>query len=332
MEKIEQPIDLVLLWVDGNDPVWQAEKKEYTNKSSGDDRIIRYREWDNLQYFFRGVEKFLPWIRRVHFITYGHLPVWLNKSCTKLNIVNHKDYIPAEYLPTFSSHPIELNIHRIPELAEHFIYANDDMFFIRPIKKYEFFKNNLPVDCALETIHCIRDGGIDHITGNDLQVIDRNFNKRKIQKKYFSKWYNPKYGKQLLKSIYTAPMYVIAGFHNPHIPYPYLKSSFTEVWEKEFTVMDNTCRHRIRSIEDVNQWLIRYWQFASGKFIPGNPRLGKLLSIGRDDQLIREIIQSQKYGCVCLSDDDEELDFEKERDFLKEQFQMILPHKSSFEI
>lgn len=34
MEKIEQPIDLVLLWVDGNDPVWQAEKKEYTNKSS----------------------------------------------------------------------------------------------------------------------------------------------------------------------------------------------------------------------------------------------------------------------------------------------------------
>ena len=67
-------------------------------------------------------------MRKVHLLTYGHLPAWLEPDHPKLHIVNHRDFIPEEYLPTFSSHAIELNMHRIPDLAEHFLYFNDDVY------------------------------------------------------------------------------------------------------------------------------------------------------------------------------------------------------------
>ena len=110
----QKPIDFVIIWVDGSDPEWRAVKNQYVPKAIGeDDQEVRYRDWDNLQYWFRGVEKYTPWVNKIHFVTWGHLPKWLNVNHPKLHIVNHKDYIPEEYLPTFNSHTIEMNLHRI---------------------------------------------------------------------------------------------------------------------------------------------------------------------------------------------------------------------------
>ena len=75
---MECPIDFIMIWVDGNDPEWQKEKRKYQPGDAADDREIRYRDWDNLQYWFRAVEKFAPWVNRIHFVTCGHLPKWLN--------------------------------------------------------------------------------------------------------------------------------------------------------------------------------------------------------------------------------------------------------------
>ena len=119
-----EKIDFVIPWVDGSDPEWLAEKRIY--KPDMPDDAVRYRDWDILRYWFRGVEKYAPWVNKIHFITWGHLPEWMNPECKKLNIVNHRDYIPEKYLPTFSSHTIELNIHRIKGLSQQFIYFNDD--------------------------------------------------------------------------------------------------------------------------------------------------------------------------------------------------------------
>ena len=111
-------IDVVITWVDGNDKAWQAEKEKYLPLRSDK---VRYRNWDNVQYIFRGIEKFMPWVNCVHFVTWGHLPKWMNTNYEKLHVVNHKDFIPKEYLPTFNSNAIELNLHRIPGLSENFI-------------------------------------------------------------------------------------------------------------------------------------------------------------------------------------------------------------------
>lgn len=91
--KYNGPIDFVIPWVDGNDPDWRNERSKWCIENEGDHREIRFRDWDNLQYWFRGVEKFAPWVNRIHFITYGHLPPWLNVDHPKINIVRHTDYI-----------------------------------------------------------------------------------------------------------------------------------------------------------------------------------------------------------------------------------------------
>ncbi len=71
-----------------------------------DDRKERYRDWDLLRYWFRG-GAFCTMGAQDTLCYGGHLPSWLNKEHPKLNIVNHKDFIPEKYLPTFNSHAIE---------------------------------------------------------------------------------------------------------------------------------------------------------------------------------------------------------------------------------
>ena len=112
-----EKIDFVISWVDGNDKEWQKEREKYIVENNNDNSDVRYRNWDNLKYWFRGVEKFAPFVNKIYFITYGHLPEWLNVNNPKLVIVNHKDYIPEKYLPTFNSHTIELILHRIKVLS-----------------------------------------------------------------------------------------------------------------------------------------------------------------------------------------------------------------------
>ena len=103
-----EKIDFVIPWVDNTEPEWQKSFETYLPQSShsSDTREIRYRNWENLKYWFRGVEKFAPWVNKVHFITCGHKPDWLNLNAPKLHFVKHSDYIPSEYLPTFSTRPI----------------------------------------------------------------------------------------------------------------------------------------------------------------------------------------------------------------------------------
>ena len=77
---------------------------------------------------------------------------------------------------------------------------------------------------------------------------------------------------------------------------------------------------------------MRYWQFASGKFLPGTIDKGKFFAIGKDDEKIREAITEQKYKMICLSDDDEHLNFDEEKEKICEWFTEIFPEKSSFEL
>ena len=112
-------IDFVLAWVDGADKEWLAERRKYNPAKGADNSAARYRDWENLQYWFRGVEKFAPWVNRIYFVTCGHIPPWLNTSHPKLKLIRHSDYMKPEYLPTFNINSIELNFHRIPELFLH---------------------------------------------------------------------------------------------------------------------------------------------------------------------------------------------------------------------
>lgn len=117
----------------------ENEKDKYSPiKADESNSVNRYRDWGLLPYWFRAAEKFTPWVNKIYFVTWGHIPSFLNTDNEKLRIINHKDYIPEEYLPTFSSHVIEANLHRIPSLSEHFVYFNDDTFILRPMPETSF--------------------------------------------------------------------------------------------------------------------------------------------------------------------------------------------------
>ena len=180
-------IDFVVLWVDGSDPIWQVEKAKYQGKTLDDSNSEnRFRDWGLMPYWFRAVEQFAPWVRKIHFVTCGHVPEFLNLAHPKLHHVKHAEFLPAEVLPTFSSHAIEMNLHRIPDLAEHFVYFNDDMFLLRPVSETAFFKEGLPCTYGGESpIELVGEIGIwQHAAVNDLGVINAHFNKREQVKQY----------------------------------------------------------------------------------------------------------------------------------------------------
>ena len=107
-------IDFVLTWVDGSDPEWIRSRNSYCQKGK-EINEAHYRDWDILKYWFRAVEKYAPWVNRIHFVTCGQIPEWMNTEHPKLNLVHHRSFIPEAYLPTFNSRTIELNFHRRSE-------------------------------------------------------------------------------------------------------------------------------------------------------------------------------------------------------------------------
>lgn len=332
---MQTKIDFVLPWVDGNDKEWHAEKSKYVPGYNTDNSIVRYRDWDNLHFIFRGIEKFAPWVNNVFFVTSGHLPKWLNKEHPKLKIVNHKDYIPHEYLPTFSSHAIELNFHRIKDLSEHFICFNDDMFLIKDIKPEDFFKNGKPCDMAIMNSF-IPTTEFSHIDFNNIWVINKHFKKRKAIANNLLKWFNPVYGTMNFLNLLLLSWNGMSRFISCHLPQPYLKKTFQEVWTVEGELLDRTCKNKFRSRDDINHWLFRYWRLMKGEFTPISvPRLGKMVELSdnkkRNSSIYKSIIK-QKYPMICVNDVENKVNFELEKQRLKNAFEHIFPEKSNYEI
>ena len=105
----------------------------------------RFVQVDELKYSLRSVEKYIPWIYHIYIVTDRQVPEWLDINHPKITIVDHSEIIPKEYIPVFNSNAIETRIHKIPGLSEHFLYANDDLFFNRPLDKNFFFKEGKPI-------------------------------------------------------------------------------------------------------------------------------------------------------------------------------------------
>ena len=329
----DYPIDIVVPWVDGSDPLWQEERNRYSPNSKSDSSDSRYRDWGLFQYWFRSIEKYAPWVRKVHLVTWGHVPSWLNTEHPKLNIVNHKDYIPAEYLPTFSSHPIELNLHRIEGLAEHFIYFNDDVYLNAPTTPEDFFVNGVPKDTAVMGLVSISDNFsyLPYITLNMLGNINQTFSKKATLKRDFFKWFNIKYGKFLLYNVIYSLTGTMTGFRNFHTCIPYCKKTLEEVWEKFGSDLHNTCLNRFRSREDVNQYLFRYVRLMKGEFVPMRPN-STYLTIGEDSiEKIAAAFQKKNKKVICVNDDPFSCDFEETKQQVTQVFENIYKEVSSYE-
>ncbi len=331
-------IDFVIPWVNGDDPEWLNLKKAYPADSQGiirsDSSDERYCNWDNLQYWFRGVEKYAPWVNKIHFITWGHLPEWLNESHPKLNIVRHEDFIPPVYMPTFNANTIELNMHRIKGLSEHFVYFNDDMFILKKIDEKDFFRNGKPCDMlAFQPVVANPSNPVmSRIFMNNSLLLSRHFDKRSNVRSqpgsYFKPGYPPLYFVYNLMELFF-PLFT--GFYNSHGPSAFCKKTFETLWEKEPEVLDSTCRHKFRG-DDVNQYLVRDWQKLSKNFCPVNVnRMLRYFDVSDNNEKLIKTIKMQSSKIICINDSNKKTDFDDMKDRINQTFALIFPEKSSFE-
>lgn len=141
-------VDIVYTWVDGKDREWRK-KRDAAAAQVGKPLSVhanceeRYESHDELKYSLRSIAAFAPWARTIFIVTDSQVPEWLNLENSRVRIVDHREIFPdAGVLPTFNSMAIESCLHRIADLAENFIYFNDDVFLGRVAKKADFFRGS----------------------------------------------------------------------------------------------------------------------------------------------------------------------------------------------
>ena len=339
-----EKIDFVLTWVDGSDPGWLAEKRKFqgkdgaTNVLDDSNTACRYRpDIELLRYWFRAVEKFSPWVNKIHFVTCGQKPDWLNENHPKLNLVNHKDYIPSEYLPTFNANTIEMNFHRIDGLSEKYVYFNDDIFLTRPILPEFFYKREGPVlSTDLRYYNGIGYNNWSRLLFNDYCLVNKSFNIRNSIWKNRRKWFNLKElgARRTAHNVicYIANNTLPVGLYG-HVAHPHLKSTLQEIWDKYPGVMDQAMMHKFRTDDQVNQWLLCAWNQAKGCFYPAHEsKIGKNFSLSPDNvENVCEAIQKQQFPQICINDTKSNTEPERCTSKIIAAFETILPLKSAFE-
>ena len=339
-----EKIDFVLPWVDGSDKEWLALKRRYEayegKEISPDPEAngeSRYRDYGLLRYWFRAVERFAPWVNRVFFVTCGQKPDWLDESNPKLRLVNHDEYIPSDYLPTFQSNTIELNLHRLTDLSEYFVLFNDDTLLLRPVKPEFFFKNGLPViPCDLGIPRWLSYSNTGRTVINNCGILKQNLDVERLVWKHIGKFIDIRTlgfarAAKNLASI-TVNRTIIPGTFG-HLPSAHLKSTFDEIWRKAPRVMDATSRSRFRSDTTVNQWLASAWNMVSGRFYPSNEKQRGVFVLVNRNNLSRfcDVIKQQSTPQVCWNDKGCSLEMEECFHEISQAFDNILPEKSSFE-
>lgn len=159
MIKKAKPIDAVIAWVDGNDPVLSEKRNSYLGKKGSSNpgsgaATTRFASVNEIKYCVLSIMRFAPFIRNIYVVTDGqdpelyedirtHFPARLDSY----KVVDHKEIFEGyeDLLPTFNSISIAHMIWRIRGISETFVYFNDDTFLIREMKPEDWFLNDQPL-------------------------------------------------------------------------------------------------------------------------------------------------------------------------------------------
>ena len=301
-------IDLVYLWVDGSDPNWVAKKNKYLNKKVN--TIGRYDDNQELKYSLRSVEKHLPWIRKIFVVTDEQVPAFLNPDHPKIQIVDLKEILPKAILPVFNSNVIEQFLYKIPDLSEHFLYANDDMFVNADLETSFFFKEGLPVMRML----------YDPFTSykNNLKrALNININSYRLAIENAYKLFQKKFN----------VLYPVKDHHNINA---YLRSDYKTVVEELFKEeIQATHTNRFRQKTDIQRILIYYYGIKNKTGILKYVKRKESSRIKVHKINYQAYIDKYNPQLFCLNDSEHANDDHRAQiePFLKKLF----PDKSTFE-
>ena len=267
-------IDLVYLWVNGNDKEWQK-KKNYWAKQCGlpvndaDNQECRFIDNQELRYSLRSAEMFAPWIHKIFIVTDGQVPEWLDVNNSKIQIITHEQIMPKDALPTFNSCAIEACLANIPDLSEYFLYANDDFFFAAPVTPGYFFDaDGKPV----------------------IRMIEHNWSPRVVQEQIYQN--GIVYSKELIRKKLHTDFENLACNHNIT---PYLKRMFAACAHDFKAEFDYAAHCKFREKNVVQRTMITYYTMAKQNIEP------KIINIHEYSQQAEAIIISLTDAIHALS-------------------------------
>ena len=292
-------MDIVITYVDGNDPVWKQDYEKFTNVPV---MQKRFRDWGTLKYLLRGIETRMPFIRNVYLVVShsSQVPQWVETS--KLKVVLHKDIIPEEYLPTFNCNPIEMHLHRIPGLDEEFLYFNDDMFPVGNCRPEDFFRDGKAV-IGYYT-HLFAGGMYKKICRNSDRLARRALGLRP-------------------SCLFTRPQ---------HICSPMLKSECEEIYEKVKEEILKTTACRVRTENDLNQYLFIDYMNYKGLVIHEKISNKHFSVAVASAEKLRGFLLNPTRNLVCINDVHlSESRYEVLRIAIHESFEAAFPNKSVYE-
>lgn len=291
-------MDIVITYVNGNDPVWQKDYEKFTKVPVMEKR---FRDWGTLQYLLRGIEKHMPFIRKV-FLVVSHrsqIPEWVDES--NLNVVLHEDFVPQEYLPTFNCNTLEMNLHRIKGLDEQYLYFNDDLFPVRDCKPGDFYRDGKSLI-----------GFTKHYWGTGMfKQICRNSD-------------------ALARKALGMP--ASRSFIRPqHICAPMLKSECEKMCG--IVAEDIAASYtRTREGRNCNQYMFTDYLFYQGKALSEKISSKHLSVAVSSASRIRKAIEAPSRNLICINDVRlSEKRYEKLRNTVIDAFEKKFPQKSRFE-
>lgn len=271
-------IDLVVPYVNGNDKEWKSLYNGYLKKHNimlNNDKC-RFRDWGTFSYFINSVKKFAPFIRKIHIIVLNEtqIPKCVDLNDSQIHIVYHRNIIPIEFRPTFNSCTIEMFLKNINGLSEHFIYCNDDTFFINDCEYTEFFdENGTPKLFFYEK----------KIEGNENQYRQVCINNNKLILKNFNK----KLGKYYLKP--------------RHNMIPMRLSTVKEAYDNNrLNILKSISS--IRMSKNYNQYIYSIYQKLKGDYVDfENDSIYMDFQSNNIDEII-DVINNKKHKIICIND------------------------------
>ena len=291
-------MDIVITYVDGNDPAWKRDYEKYTNVPV---MQKRFRDWGTLKYLLRGIEVNMPFIRNVYLVVShpSQVPQWADQE--HLKVVLHQDIIPADHLPTFNSNPIEMHLHRIEGLDEEYLYFNDDLFPVMPCCKEDFFREGKGV-LGFST-HWICSGMYKKICRNSDRLARE-----------------------------AAGMKSSCSFMRPqHICTPMLRSYCQELYDRYQQRILNSLT-RTREAINVTQYTYLNYQYYKGLMIRERISSKHCSAALMSPEKLASYILCPERKILCINDVRlSDSRYEALRTVVHESFEKLFPSKSRFE-
>jgi hypothetical protein len=260
-------IDAVFTWVNGNDEKHKDKLRKFVSKEVLNSKDLRTKlDQDNeIEFAVKSILKYAKFVRNIFIVTDNQTPDFLKdiekakKEYPTVFIVDHKTIFEGyhQYLPTFNCLPIESLLYKIPNLAEHFLYLNDDFFLLRETNVSDFFMNNKPVIRGFWT------NFYEDIWYKKVQKIVYKF----FDKESKENIYGFKKGQQNIAKILGFKKYVRLD----HTIAPLRKSTYNNYYIKNPEILGLNIKHRFRHPEQyTNQALANHLEIKKDNFVLKN--------------------------------------------------------------